>query len=100
MTKTFKAQIEDFKNKSGRDMLYVATASFQDVMTTNGIIGETSYVTVISSMRLGDTIRFAWTAEHALAMEVGTSKIEGRHYVGKNAAKFPQFATERAREVR
>lgn len=133
MTKSFKAQIEDFAKRTKRDMLYVATASIQDVMegamtpqlgvtkgasgfeegkipvaeadlinslTTNGIIGAESYVTVISGMKLGDTIRFAWTAEHALPMEVGTSTIEGRHYVGKNAAKFPQFVEQRLREVR
>lgn len=133
MTKSFKAQIQDFANKKKRDMLYVATSAIQDVMegamtpqlgvtkgasgfeegkipvaeadlinslTTNGIVGQDSYVTVISGMKLGDVIRFAWTAEHALPMEVGTSTIEGRHYVGKNAARFPEFVEQRAREVR
>lgn len=86
----------------------VAEADLINSLTTDGVVGSDSYVTVISNMRLGDSIRFAWTAEYALRMELGFTgtdalgrsyQQEGRHFVGKNAAKFPEFVDNRLKEV-
>jgi len=77
----------------------VADADLINSLTSNGFSGADSYVLVISNMKLGDTLTFAWTAEHAVHMEFGTATIQGRHFVGKNAAKFPQFVEQRFREV-
>lgn len=86
----------------------VAEADLINSLTTDGIPGADSYVLVVSSMKLGDSITFAWTAEHAKRMEFGytgtdslgrTYNQPGRHFVGKNAARFPEFAEARAREA-
>lgn len=71
--------------------------------SVNGSFGPTgsdSYTVAIAGFEIGDSMKFAWTAEHALAIEAGTSKIAGRHFVGQNAARFSQFVESRANEVR
>lgn len=50
---------------------------------------------------LGDTINARWTAEHALPMELGFTtrnggSVAGRHFVGYNAAKWPEFVRANA----
>jgi hypothetical protein len=82
------------------------------VSGANGSFGPespTSYVAVIAGMDLGDVLRFGFTADHALRMELGFTGTDslgrkynqaGRHFVGKNAARFPQFVARRAGEVR
>jgi len=83
----------------------VDTAELVNSLTVDGAEGPESYVVAIAGMRIGDVKRFAWTADHALPMEVGwtTSRgtvVPGRHFVGKNAARFSQFVAKYAREVR
>lgn len=59
-----------------------------------------SYVVVLAGYDLGDYMRFAWTAPYAINVEAGTSKMRGRHFVGKNAARFSEFVNRRVAEVR
>ena len=65
-----------------------------------GAASADSYTVAIAGFEIGDSMQFAWTAPHALAIEAGTSKIAGRHFVGQNAAMFSQFVDQRVREVR
>lgn len=71
--------------------------------------GEDSYVIAIAGYELGDNMRFAYSAEHALPMETGFTieladggevNVPGRHFMGKAAARFPEFVKARAAEVR
>lgn len=82
----------------------VDTAELINSLTSEGVTGPDSYITAIAGMELGDYLRFAWTAPHAMPMEMGfTAKngrqIPGRHFVGANAAKFPEFVAARVQEV-
>jgi hypothetical protein len=54
---------------------------------------------------LGDTINARWTAAHALPMELGFTtrnggSVEGRHFLGYNAAKFAQFVKANAQKYK
>jgi len=77
----------------------VAEAELINSLTSDGIKGADSYTVAIAGFDVGDTMQFAWTAPHAMAVEVGTSKMQGRHFVGQNARKFPEFVAKRAKEV-
>lgn len=59
-----------------------------------------SYVAAIAGYDLGDYMRFAWTAPYAIHVEVGTSKMAGRHFVGVNAARFSEFVMKYAAQVK
>lgn len=74
-----------------------------------GAAREDAYSVAIAGYELGDNMRFAWTSEYALRIEAGftgtdslgrTYNVPGRHFVGLNAAKFPEFVKARAAEVR
>ena len=83
----------------------VDTAELVNSLTVDGAEGPASYVVAILGMKVGDVKRFAWTADHALPIEVGwtTSRgtvVPGRHFVGKNAADFSKHVDKYAREVR
>lgn len=70
-----------------------------------GAEGELAYVTAISGMDLGDTLRFAWSAPHAMPIEAGWTAVNGtnvlgRHFVGANAARFSEFVAGRVAEVK
>lgn len=76
--------------------------------TSGGTKGELSYTTALAGMELGDRLTFAWTSPYALRIEagfVGTDRLgrtydqAGRHFVGKNAARFSEFVAARSREV-
>ena len=69
-------------------------------LTSEGVKGADSYTVAIAGYEVGDVMSFAWTAPHALAVEAGTSKMPGRHFVGANARRFPAFVEARAKEVR
>lgn len=87
----------------------VAEADLINSLSVDG--GEASsdaYVTALAGYELGDNMRFTWTAEYAMRMEVGFTGIDelgreynqpGRHYVGANAARFEEFVLLRAAEV-
>lgn len=67
--------------------------------------GPDAYVAAIAGMSLGDTLKFAWTAPHALPMEAGYTaangrQVPGRFFVARNAAKFSEYVKRRANEVR
>ena len=62
-------------------------------------------MTAVAGMQVGDKMRFAWTAPHAMPMEAGFTaangrQIPGRFFVATNAAKFPEFVKKRAAEVK
>lgn len=81
------------------------TAELVNSLTVDGATGPDSYVVAIANMQIGDVTRFAWTAPHALPMETGFTaangrQVPGRHFVGKNAAEFPDHVRKRAAEVR
>jgi len=84
------------------------TKTLKNTLTSNGTEGETSYTVALGSYDIGDTLTFAWTAPYALRMELGftgedskgrTYNQAGRHFVGQNARRFPEFVAKRAREV-
>lgn len=66
----------------------------------NGLVsakGEMSYVLTISGMKIGDTAFFTWTAPYARKIEFGFDSYPGAHYVGFNAARWPNFVSENAK---
>jgi hypothetical protein len=74
-----------------------------------GAEGEDAYVLALAGYELGDNMTFAYSAEHALPMETGFTieladggevNVPGRHFMGKAAARFPEFVKARAAEVR
>ena len=76
--------------------------------TDGGAEDPTSYTVAIAGYDVGDVMSFAWTAPHAMRMELGftgtdslgrTYNQAGRHFVGANARRFPEFVKERAKEV-
>ena len=77
----------------------VAEAELINSLTSDGVEGKDSYTVAIAGFDIGDTLQFSWTAPHALSVEVGTSKMQGRHFVGANARRFPEFVAKRAKEV-
>ena len=87
----------------------VAEADLINSLEVGGVTGEDAYVTAIAGYGLGDNMRFAWTAPHAMRMEQGFTGIDelgreydqpGRHFVGANAANFSEFVAARTKEVR
>jgi len=77
----------------------VDTAALANSLTVDGAKGPASYVVAIAGMQIGDYKRFAWTADYAMHVEVGTDKMAGRHFVGTSAAKFSEFVAKRVAEV-
>jgi len=84
------------------------TKNLKNSLTSNGTEGETSYTVALGAYDIGDTLTFAWTAPYALRMELGftgedskgrTYDQAGRHFVGANARKFPEFVAARVKEV-
>ncbi|OAN71092.1 hypothetical protein A8B82_21090 [Sulfitobacter sp. EhC04] len=85
------------------------TAELVNSLTVDGSEGADSYVVKIADMEIGDTMSFAWVAPYAHRIEAGfigtdelgrTYNVPGRHFVGKNAAKFSDHVEARAAEVR
>ena len=84
------------------------TKTLKNSLTSNGTEGVASYTVAIGAYEVGDTLTFAWTAPYSLRMELGftgtdskgrTYNQAGRHFVGQNARKFPEFVAARAKEV-
>lgn len=76
------------------------TADLVDSLTSDGVQGADSYAVAIAGFEIGDVMHFEWTSDHAIPIEMGTSKIEGRHFVGANAKRFSEFVKDREAEVR
>ena len=73
----------------------------------NGAYAPTQGSVTLSAAQfsLGDTINARWTAEYALRIELGFSGTDalgrvynqaGRHFVGKNAARWSEFVARNA----
>lgn len=82
----------------------VAEAELINSLVSNGVPGETSYVVALAGYSLGDYMEFAWTAAHAIPMELGFETksggwVPGRFYVGHNAENFSEFVKAREAEV-
>lgn len=128
MAKSFAADLQRFGAKVQRRALDVARESIQDVIDdaqtpkakggrmpvdtgflrnslasgVNGSFGApdaNSYVLTIGELDLGDVARFAWTAEYAIFMELGTSTTQGNHFVSVAAGKWTQFVDANARRI-
>lgn len=68
------------------------------VSTPNGGAGSASYVTTVAGYQLGETMRFVWDTEYAMAVEMGTSTFSGWHFVGANAAKWQEYVADNVRK--
>jgi hypothetical protein len=73
-----------------------------------GTMGAGSYAVALAGLEIGDVARFEWTMEYALRIEHGFTGTDalgrtydqpGWHFVGHNAAKWPDFVAARARLV-
>ena len=71
--------------------------------------GEASYTLALAQAEAGDVMRFAWTAPYALRIELGFSgedalgrkyNVQGRHFVGQNAARWPEIVAANAQKVK
>lgn len=85
------------------------TAELVNSLTVDGATGPESYVVAIAGMQMGELKRFGWTAPHARRIEAGFTgqdslgrqyNVPGRHFVGKNAARFSEFVDNRMMKVR
>lgn len=61
--------------------------------------GQYSYVMAIQGMEIGDIAQFAWTAEYAMAVEMGHGTYPGAHFVGVNAERWPSIVEMNAKRV-
>lgn len=82
----------------------VDSSELLNSLTVDGAEGANAYVVAIKGMELGDVKEFAWTKDYAAAVEYGHtlpngSEYPGAHFVGANAARFPEFVDARAKEV-
>ena len=71
-----------------------------------GTAGAESYSLALAGLEIGDTARFEWTMEYALRVHEGFTGTDalgrsfnqpGWHFVGTNAARWPEFVENRAR---
>lgn len=129
MAKSFAASLKAFEGKTVAAMKAVMRESVQDVceqMQTpvaiggrmpvdtgflrnslasglNGSFGPEgadSYVLTIAGMEIGDTARFGYGANYARFVELGTSKMTGRHFMGTAAAAWPQIVEANAARLK
>lgn len=143
---TFAAQVAGFRNKTLKNLRYIAINAIQDVVEAaqtpqpgvgrtggtfiegkipvdtgaliqslvssrnggGGAKGELSYTTALAGLQIGDTMLFSWTMPYALRIEKGftgtdsrgrTYNQAGRHFVGKNSARFQEFVNKRVAEL-
>lgn len=68
--------------------------------SNNGPESADSYAVVIAGFELGDSMSFSYTAPHAFAKEVGTSRGAGWHFMGTNARLFPKHIADVVSERR
>lgn len=59
--------------------------------------GKESYIVALANYKLGDIMTFAWDTEYAIHVEMGTSKFPGWHFVGRNAARWPEIVAHNVR---
>lgn len=58
------------------------------------------YALTIEQMEPGDTAHFAWTAEYAMAIELGHGTYPGAHFVGVAAAQWPAIVAANAEKLK
>lgn len=63
-------------------------------------VGAASYVVAISGYEIGAPMRFAWTMDYAIHVEMGFKSFPGWHFLGLNAARWPDYVEANARLVR
>jgi hypothetical protein len=76
------------------------SALINSLSVDGGGTGPDAYVAAVAGFEVGDVMRFTWTAPYAMRIEVGWGTYPGAHFVGANAAKFPEFVGKRVAEVR
>lgn len=65
-----------------------------------GAPSDDSYVLALAGYEVGGVMNFAWTAPHALPVEVGVRGNPGRHFVSTAAKRFEEHVAKRAAEVK
>jgi hypothetical protein len=84
------------------------SALINSLTTSRGGKGDTAYIAALAGFEPGETISFTWTMPYAMRIEMGfvgtdslgrTYNQAGRHMVGFNAARFPEFVAARVKEV-
>ena len=73
-------------------------------LTVDGASAPAAFTAKIANMEIGDTMAFAWTADHAMPIEMGWTtrggrSIPGRFFVTRNVEKFPAHVARRSAEV-
>lgn len=120
--KTFTAQLKDIFGDWELKLTAIVRASLQEVMRgaqadcpvdtgflKNSLVSEvngsfvssgaTGYALAIADVTFDVTARFGWTAEYAIYQELGWGGFAGRHFAGRNAARWPQIVEANARLV-
>ena len=59
--------------------------------------GSESYTLALANYKLGDVLSFSWNTKYAIHVEMGTSKFSGWHFVGRNAARWPEIVANNVR---
>ena len=80
------------------------TSELVNSLTVDGASTPAAFAVKIANMEIGDTMAFAWTADHAMPIEMGWTtrggrSIPGRFFVTRNAEKFPAHVARRSAEV-
>ena len=65
-----------------------------------GTSGPDAYVMTIAGADLGDSVFGGWTAEYALHVEYGTSRMAGSFFALRAAQQWPQIVAANAQKAR
>jgi len=68
-----------------------------EVQGGSGFSGSGSYILTMANYKLGDVLSFTWNTKYAIHVEMGTSKFSGWHFVGRNAARWPEIVAHNVR---
>ena len=60
-------------------------------------LGDTSYTIALANYQLGDVLTFAWNTKYAIHVEMGFKNFPGWHFVGRNAARWPEIVAHNVR---
>lgn len=88
-----------------RGKIPVETSELVNSLTVGGAKGDDAYVVAIAGYEVGESLRFAWTAEYAMAVELGHTasngtEVPGRFFVTDAVVQFEQFVERRVAEVK
>ena len=62
--------------------------------------GEFSYDLALAKYQNGNDLAFRWTEPYAHYIEHGDENFSGWHYLGANAARWPEVVLKNARRIR